>query len=336
MSLGEKVELLWLNCLCLFLWFNLYSTPLIMIFPDLNQNILPSLALNEIAWVLEMFRRLFFNAEEGQDSYTVAIDYIKSDFVFEFLAAFPQVFSYLDQQYAFMKLFRLYKLSLTVIPIPTATNLLFQERDKKFTQALSGGLKIFCYIMILIHYLGCLWVFIGSDYFVEFEAGAVPWTLNSDDFANLDEVQLTIYATYWVCTVVTSVGYGDYTGGTTLEYLFTISIEFAGFMIYAVVQYAVLQFIQIDNHYSNYLAEMDLQALIWFDKLEKSKMQHSIPAELFESLKERIYESHRSDFCIIQQNDFYNQLSPKLQNELTFQLFGGFLHDFATFFAGCN
>lgn len=44
-----------------------------------------------------------------------------------------------------------------------------------------------------------------------------------------------IYATYWVCTVITTVGYGDYTGNTTLEYEFTFAIEFLGFIIFAIL-----------------------------------------------------------------------------------------------------
>ena len=51
----------------------------------------------------------------------------------------------------------------------------------------------------------------------------------------MDAIQITIYSTYWVCTVVTTVGYGDYYGSTTLEYIVSFAIEFFGFVIFAVL-----------------------------------------------------------------------------------------------------
>lgn len=54
-----------------------------------------------------------------------------------------------------------------------------------------------------------------------------------------------------MCTVVTTVGYGDYTGSTTLEYIFTFAIEFFGFVIFTALQIAVLELVEIDNHYES-------------------------------------------------------------------------------------
>ena len=89
--------------------------------------------------------------------------------------------------------------------------------------------------MILLHYLACLWLFLGSEYFQGFEIGQSPWIIANEDFNDLSDRQLLVFSTYWVCTVVTTVGYGDYTGGTTLEYIFTFSIEFFGIIIFALI-----------------------------------------------------------------------------------------------------
>ena len=51
---------------------------------------------------------------------------------------------------------------------------------------------------------------------------------------------MIIFADYWVATVITTVGYGDYTGGTSIEYAFTFGIEFFGFVIFASLQIAIL------------------------------------------------------------------------------------------------
>ena len=89
--------------------------------------------------------------------------------------------------------------------------------------------------MILLHYLASLWLFIGSEYFMDFEEGHLPWIVANEELKGLDNRELFIFSTYWVCTVVTSVGYGDYTGGTTLEYLFTFCIEFFGLLIFTLI-----------------------------------------------------------------------------------------------------
>ena len=45
--------------------------------------------------------------------------------------------------------------------------------------------------------------------------------------------------------MITTVGYGDYSGGTSLEYLFTLGVELFGFIIFASLQIAVLKIVDI-------------------------------------------------------------------------------------------
>ena len=46
-------------------------------------------------------------------------------------------------------------------------------------------------------------------------------------------MRLYVFSIYWVCTVITTVGYGDYSGGTTLEYEYTMCLEFFGLIVFA-------------------------------------------------------------------------------------------------------
>ena len=86
---------------------------------------------------------------------------------------------------------------------------------------------------MLLHYLGCAWIFVGSERFIGFESDHTPWTIANEDLVGMGNIEMIIFADYWVATVVTCVGYGDYTGSTSLEYGFTYAIEFLGFGIYA-------------------------------------------------------------------------------------------------------
>ena len=102
-------------------------------------------------------------------------------------------------------------------PAEVFIELRYRNKDKRYVKALVYAMATFCQIQILLHYLACIWIFIGSDYFTDYEAGYTPWIANNDDFAEFTSSQLVIFATYWVCTVITTVGYGDYFGTTTLE-----------------------------------------------------------------------------------------------------------------------
>lgn len=94
--------------------------------------------------------------------------------------------------------------------------------------------------MILLHYLSFLWIWIGGDFFIDYEEGYLPWQKANSDFEFMTIYQLYIFSVYWVCTVITTVGYGDYAGGTTLELSVTIFLEFLGLVVFSVLQVAVL------------------------------------------------------------------------------------------------
>ena len=106
------------------------------------------------------------------------------------------------------------------------------------TSVLMFAFSTFTKIIVLMHYLGCVFIYIGSERFIDYEEGAIPWTLANEDFHGKSKMDLIIFADYWVTTVVTTVGYGDYTGSTSLEYIFSFMIEFFGFVIFAAIQIA--------------------------------------------------------------------------------------------------
>ena len=42
-----------------------------------------------------------------------------------------------------------------------------------------------------------------------------------------------IFAYYWMFELFSTVGYGDFAGGTQYEYLITIMLQFAGLLIFS-------------------------------------------------------------------------------------------------------
>ena len=127
-----------------------------------------------------------------------------------------------------------------------------------------------------------------------------------------------IFSLYWTCEVITTVGYGDYSGGTTLEYQFTICLEFLGFVIFSSFQITAFMMVTIGNHYDNTLSEMDEQCLAWFAKMEKTQAysldsDRSLPRDLYKELNQTLYYAFRHDLkAMVTNHDFYFKLSPKM------------------------
>ena len=145
----------------------------------------------------------------------------------------------MNPNYAFLKNIRLYQIWLLYYPAEWGINNIPVIKGEHHIQVIVYAFSTFSIIIILLHYLGCLFIYIGSERFIDFEEGYVPWTIANSDFHGMSNVELMIFADYWVCTVVTTVGYGDYTGSTSIEYMFTFGIEFFGFVIFAALQIAL-------------------------------------------------------------------------------------------------
>ncbi len=68
------------------------------------------------------------------------------------------------------------------------------------------------------------WLYVNDFDFIDYETLTI-----SNDAATY------VFSVYWCFTVMTTVGYGDYSGGTTREYLVSLLFEFVGFCFNAVL-----------------------------------------------------------------------------------------------------
>ena len=268
-------------------WFTLYTTPAIMIFPELNETLIKLLWVNEVMWLLEIIRKVMFNAAEGEDCMEAALRYMRSTMILDVVATLPQMASLMNQKFAFLKIIRVYQIWLLHYPIEIALNIQLRMWDKIHIDAIVYAIATVCQILVLLHYLGCLWIYIGSSSFEEYEVDHTPWILANDDLKEMSKPQLFIFSTYWICTVITTVGYGDYSGGTSLEYLFTLGVELFGFIIFAILQIAVLKIVDITGSASplQRIFEMKMESIFWLRRLEVANYGQRIPPKLLSKLK---------------------------------------------------
>lgn len=68
-------------------------------------------------------------------------------------------------------------------------------------------------------------------------------------------VNLYVFVFYWVFTIITTVGYGDFTGGTTVEYAVTVLIEFVGLICFTVLTLLVNQLVESGLTYEKFISD---------------------------------------------------------------------------------
>lgn len=85
-----------------------------------------------------------------------------------------------------------------------------------------------------------------------------------------NNTEIYVFSYYWVFTTLTTVGYGDYAGGNSREYLVTLLFEFTGFCYNAVLISIMSSFfentITFEDLLNSRLDEMDL----WMKRIELS------------------------------------------------------------------
>lgn len=82
---------------------------------------------------------------------------------------------------------------------------------------------------------------------------------------------------------------------------------------------------------------MDEKITVWLKDLEKANFPKPLPSDLYEKVKADLWPSFRNDPCLIMDEfDFYQQLSPQLQDILIEKLFGHIIYTFDDLLNGCE
>ena len=117
------------------------------------------------------------------------------------------------------------------------------------------------------------------------------------------------FSLYWICTVLTTVGYGDFSGTNEREYLYSIFLEFAGLLLFSLLTGLLIQLIPIKSNFeimcSKYLEDCNK----WITRLEcahDNTGETFMPSELYRSLMRTIDAAFRHDHnLIIEEANFY-------------------------------
>ena len=261
---------------------NLLTTPIVMLWPELwPQPNLPLWCI-EIIFLMDVLRKCVIKKQGSfaEDSYDIFVEYFGSNFLIDIIPLVPNLFSGLDLKYTPLKIVRVYEIGLLHFFLGHLARAACVKKTESEKKDIIYSFSTLSKIIVLLHYLSCFWLYIGSEAFLGYDDGYVPWQLRNEDFKDFSRYQLYVFSTYWVCTVVTTVGYGDYNAETTLEYEVTLFLEFFGLVVFAVLQMTVTRMAADKYGYKNYIYEKEQQIDMWLLTIEKSNPPYHLPGEM--------------------------------------------------------
>ena len=129
-----------------------------------------------------------------------------------------------------------------------------------------------------MHFISWVWIWLGK-----WNNG---WITNKASLLadNTSDFNLYVAAIYWVMTTFATVGYGDFSGSTNLEYLFTMVVEFLGIGFFGYIIGNISTMIgQIDSIQELQELEEEWQS-VWQMKLDRSNKNKLLTSPYYDHL----------------------------------------------------
>jgi hypothetical protein len=264
----------------------------------------------------------------------ITLEYLKSPlFYIDIIGSWPTMFTYYRTYYWFyyFKLLRLADYSRFSFIIERFGEMLLDGRTDKISRMNGQYLvKLLSAMFVTMHGIACIWISIG-------ESLDDSWINSPENGIGSDSTEKFKYVTsfYWVMTTLTTVGYGDQKGYSSIEYGFTMGVEFVGILVFTITMSFVKDVLVTDDD-DGEQEEGDVDAVnAWLIKLDNARMNKKMPEVLYDKIKVYINESITYDHKkLIGNFEFFNQLKPSLRAKLVKKLFKKpFLKDFDRMFS---
>lgn len=322
-------------------FYALFSTPFVLVFSDAGEAIKGFEFFVDIIFTIDIIANFFklSATEKLSDLNEKRVKYLKNAFIFDCLACLPGLLTKEDDSIKWFKLARFIHYSRFFEQI----NLVSEKILMKFgyTKQKIGEyvdfLKLQMSVVLLTHIFSCLWIAIGKweegGWVNEFLRNVNAETGRAEDEAYVYFYQIYTNAFYFTLTTITTVGYGDISGSTTSEFIFSMVVEFVGLSFFSMMNGTVGEMFSGTQSFESLINERMEQLDLWLLRLENCNKEEKIPNKLYHSIKEHIQDAFVNDYNMITEEfDFYGQLPSNLQNKIAESLFRGFKNQFRDFF----
>ena len=281
----------------------------------------------------------------------IAVNYLTSFFIFDVIATIPNLINNESFDFFWLKLFRLIHFMRLTKPLELLLGCILQKHSKKRQNDLTGFCALILVVIYVSHVMGCIWLYLGGrnpcklddsqpyDGEKNAEDGCTASWKFANGFENKSYHTQYIFAFYWIFEVITTVGYGDYTGATSQEYIFSIILEFLGLTFFSFLMGSINGIFNTSDNFDD-LIEDKLDSLdMWIKKIEKSNKPFHIQPTLYNDIRNYVEQAFMYDFnLVIEEFVFYQQITPKMQTELiqNTRVFQEFEKSFNHFFDECE
>ena len=125
---------IWFSFMSIWLWINCITTPAMILWPEFieNKTVFYLLWFNEFIWLLDMIRKFAYQpGKQNQDTYEMAINYMRSTLILDVVALLPQVASGLNAKFLPFKIIRLYQTWLLHYPLEVLVRMWHEDKDQR-------------------------------------------------------------------------------------------------------------------------------------------------------------------------------------------------------------
>jgi Ion transport protein len=150
---------------------------------------------------------------------------------------------------------------------------------------LDGWINLVSFVvafMLLTHFVASMFIFIGHLDINSPEEDRMSWlSVPGNQFEDQSWHYVYVFAYYWIFEVVTTVGYGEFTGSTKTEQLYSIFVEFLGVTFIALLLGFLGKAIGHDVTFDGFITERLDVIDNWALKLEKSNKPKFLHSKLY-------------------------------------------------------
>jgi len=302
----------------------------------------------ELAFDIIFFIEILMNFVKRSRAYytlpLIAHNYLLGQFIFDVVATLPCLFMGETIDYYILKFFRIIHVTRLTQPLQVILGCALQKYSKKRQNDLTSFASLIFYVIYVSHLMACAWLYLGQWYSCVNEdgtgiTGCTKSWVYAAGFDDKPKHTQYIFAFYWIFEVITTVGYGDYSGSTSGEYIFSIALEFLGLTFFSFLMGSINSIFNTSDNFDD-LIEEKLDSLdMWIKKIEKSNKPFHIQPTLYNDIRKYVEQAFLYDFnLVIEEFPFYQQITPKMQTDLiqNTRVFKEFEKSFNHFFEECE
>ena len=275
----------------------------------------------DIIYVIEIIMNFLKRSRTQPTIQLITQNYLMGTFVFDVIATVPCLVLGEPLNFYILKLFRMVHALRITQPLQIILGIALQRYSKKRQNDLTSFAGLILGVIYISHLMACGWLLLGklqpcTKEIAAGESCTKSWVFKEEFDTKPNHTQY-IFAFYWIFEVITTVGYGDYSGSTSDEYIFSIALEFLGLTFFSFLMGSINGIFNNSDNFND-LIEEKLDTLdMWIKKIEKSNKPFHIQPTLYNDIRIYVEQAFLYDFnLVIEEFPFYYQITPKMQTDL--------------------